>query len=103
MGLFVHQGKQVANYDNNLCNSPLLEPSLLEVNTTTEKIMLCVSQKMFKRYKIRPIDYFFVPPVYQPPNGQGPIVNLIHRLGYKISNTADFLAEMLRGTVKTFT
>lgn len=51
--------------------------------------------------QIRPIDYFFVPPAYQPPpNGQGPIANLIHRLGYKISNTADFLAEMLRGTVK---
>ncbi|XP_037046278.1 uncharacterized protein LOC119081447 isoform X3 [Bradysia coprophila] len=79
-------------------------PPVMTTNRpVTEKMPSATTTVLPSVATIRPIDYFFVPPVYQPPNGQGPIANLIHRLGYKISNTADFLAEMLRGTVKTFT
>ncbi|XP_037046281.1 uncharacterized protein LOC119081447 isoform X6 [Bradysia coprophila] len=76
-------------------------PPVMTTNRpVTEKMPSATTTVLPSVATIRPIDYFFVPPVYQPPNGQGPIANLIHRLGYKISNTADFLAEMLRGTVK---
>ena len=45
------------------------------------------------------VDRFFVPPVqqYRPAS---PLVGLINTLGYKLTNTAEFFAGMLRGTMQ---
>lgn len=53
---------------------------------------------------------FYIPPPsqsiqpFQPFQGNGPFgLGIFQRIGNKISNTAEFLAEMVRSTVKVIT